>query len=106
MKIMRLTQPKVLLWLVGVAAIVGFSFFASKPKRSHLLLLDVSEIVKLPPEIMDKRGITITMENESYNRGKKLFQCNDKLNEINIEYINDDYCDCKDCSDEPGTFLT
>lgn len=38
-------------------------------------------------------------------RGSHWFQCPTSSEFIPVESINDDYCDCKDGSDEPGTFV-
>ncbi len=37
-----------------------------------------------------------------YSEGKQ-FTCFDGSNTIPFEWVNDDYCDCRDASDEPGT---
>jgi len=39
-----------------------------------------------------------------YNPDKD-FQCIDGLRTIPFAHVNDDYCDCLDGSDEPGTVL-
>eukprot|EP00316_Scyphosphaera_apsteinii_P019857 CAMPEP_0119320020 /NCGR_PEP_ID=MMETSP1333-20130426/51168_1 /TAXON_ID=418940 /ORGANISM="Scyphosphaera apsteinii, Strain RCC1455" /LENGTH=665 /DNA_ID=CAMNT_0007326609 /DNA_START=13 /DNA_END=2010 /DNA_ORIENTATION=+ len=39
----------------------------------------------------------------SYWEGGSVFHCKDASSSIRIEQLNDDYCDCPDGSDEPGT---
>ena len=34
---------------------------------------------------------------------KKEFQCLDGRQKFPIDFVNNDYCDCTDGSDEPGT---
>lgn len=38
-----------------------------------------------------------------YDANRKVFSCLDGSNSIPFDQVNDDYCDCKDGSDEPGT---
>jgi len=38
-----------------------------------------------------------------YQRHSSKFQCLDGSKKIPNEYVNDNFCDCKDGSDEPGT---
>lgn len=47
------------------------------------------------------RGVAISMA--SFYRPEVPFRCLDGSKEIPFEYVNDDYCDCSDGSDEPGT---
>ena len=37
------------------------------------------------------------------NEDKKIFTCFDGTKSIPLSKLNDNYCDCGDCSDEPGT---
>lgn len=37
-----------------------------------------------------------------YDASKAAFTCFDGSNKIPFAYVNDDYCDCHDASDEPG----
>ncbi|XP_053393979.1 glucosidase 2 subunit beta-like isoform X2 [Mercenaria mercenaria] len=47
------------------------------------------------------RGVAISMA--SFYRPDVPFRCRDGSKEIPFEYVNDDYCDCPDGTDEPGT---
>ncbi|KAL3868942.1 hypothetical protein ACJMK2_041691 [Sinanodonta woodiana] len=46
-------------------------------------------------------GVSISMT--SFYNPEKPFRCLDGLASMPFEYVNDDYCDCSDGSDEPGT---
>ena len=41
----------------------------------------------------------------SFYQGGTTFQCLDGSETIPFNQVNDDYCDCDDGSDEPGTIL-
>ena len=47
------------------------------------------------------RGVALEMA--SFYRPGKEFKCLDGSSTVPFDYINDDYCDCADGSDEPGT---
>ncbi|XP_052244211.1 glucosidase 2 subunit beta-like isoform X4 [Dreissena polymorpha] len=47
------------------------------------------------------RGVSISMA--SWYKPGAEFRCIDGSKSLPFEYINDDYCDCPDGSDEPGT---
>jgi hypothetical protein len=40
-------------------------------------------------------------EQKTFNSSS--FVCFDSLFQVPKSFVNDDFCDCKDCSDEPGT---
>lgn len=44
---------------------------------------------------------TFSLEQQEYSLD--LFECRDKSAQIPSIFINDDFCDCLDGSDEPGT---
>ncbi|KAI8622060.1 glucosidase II beta subunit-like-domain-containing protein [Chytriomyces sp. MP71] len=48
------------------------------------------------------RGIDPSQK-QKYTRGSESFECLDGSNTIPALAVNDDFCDCKDGSDEPGT---
>ncbi|XP_035772921.1 glucosidase 2 subunit beta-like [Anopheles albimanus] len=55
-------------------------------------------------EIPRPRGVSISYANLYEDRaGSGQFVCLDGRKVIHLERINDDYCDCDDGSDEPGT---
>uniref|UniRef100_A0A0K0ECH3 Glucosidase 2 subunit beta n=1 Tax=Strongyloides stercoralis TaxID=6248 RepID=A0A0K0ECH3_STRER len=48
------------------------------------------------------RGVSLK-DGPLYDENNETFQCLDGSKNIPFEAVNDDYCDCKDGSDEPGT---
>merc|ERR1712110_513532 len=52
-------------------------------------------------ESLRPRGVPPDMAN--FYDPNSNFHCLDGSGEIPFEHVNDDYCDCKDGSDEPGT---
>uniref|UniRef100_A0A673M0I4 Glucosidase 2 subunit beta n=1 Tax=Sinocyclocheilus rhinocerous TaxID=307959 RepID=A0A673M0I4_9TELE len=54
-----------------------------------------------PVEIQRPRGVPLTKK--QFYVENKPFTCLDGSRTISFDRVNDDYCDCKDGSDEPGT---
>jgi Glucosidase II beta subunit-like/Glucosidase II beta subunit-like protein len=81
----------VILFLISI--IVGSTafFFFNKKEDIVYATLPVSKI----------RGVT--SHNEEIYTSNEQFVCKDGRKSINQSSINDDYCDCEDGSDEPGT---
>ncbi|XP_055332007.1 glucosidase 2 subunit beta-like [Paramacrobiotus metropolitanus] len=52
-------------------------------------------------QVLRPRGVPLTKA--ALYDGSKPFTCFDGSNQIPFAYINDDFCDCHDASDEPGT---
>lgn len=52
-------------------------------------------------EVTRPRGVSLT--NHHFYEESKPFTCLDGSSTIAFEWVNDDYCDCRDGSDEPGT---
>lgn len=48
------------------------------------------------------RGVQVKHEN-AYSASSTVFRCLDQSTTIPISHVNDEYCDCPDGSDEPGT---
>uniref|UniRef100_H3DMJ7 Glucosidase 2 subunit beta n=1 Tax=Tetraodon nigroviridis TaxID=99883 RepID=H3DMJ7_TETNG len=53
-------------------------------------------------EVQRPRGVSLSKERQFYEDGKP-FTCLDGSKTIPFDRVNDDYCDCQDASDEPGT---
>uniref|UniRef100_A0A673GY02 Glucosidase 2 subunit beta n=1 Tax=Sinocyclocheilus rhinocerous TaxID=307959 RepID=A0A673GY02_9TELE len=68
----------------------------------HLLLTLVFAVsLGTPVEIQRPRGVPLTKK--PFYEENKPFTCLDGSRTIPFDRVNDDYCDCKDGSDEPGT---
>uniref|UniRef100_A0A671QX90 Glucosidase 2 subunit beta n=1 Tax=Sinocyclocheilus anshuiensis TaxID=1608454 RepID=A0A671QX90_9TELE len=68
----------------------------------HLLLTLVFAVsLGTPVEIQRPRGVPLT--SIQFYVENKPFTCLDGSRAIPFDRVNDDYCDCKDGSDEPGT---
>ncbi|XP_057203208.1 glucosidase 2 subunit beta isoform X2 [Triplophysa rosa] len=68
----------------------------------HLLLTLVFTVsLGTPVEIHRPRGVPLTKR--QFYEENKPFTCLDGSKTIPFDRVNDDYCDCKDGSDEPGT---
>uniref|UniRef100_A0A673M3G2 Glucosidase 2 subunit beta n=1 Tax=Sinocyclocheilus rhinocerous TaxID=307959 RepID=A0A673M3G2_9TELE len=68
----------------------------------HLLLTLVFAVsLGTPVEIQRPRGVPLTKK--QFYVENKPFTCLDGSRTISFDRVNDDYCDCKDGSDEPGT---
>jgi len=72
-------------------------YFAQELLYIFSLLIVLSSAV----EVNKPRGVALT-KNVFYTPNKN-FTCLDGSLMIPFDYVNDDYCDCKDGSDEPGT---
>ncbi|XP_037674059.1 glucosidase 2 subunit beta isoform X2 [Choloepus didactylus] len=71
-----------------------------------MLLLSLLLLLLLPPlcsavEVKRPRGVALS--NHHFYDESKPFTCLDGSATISFDQVNDDYCDCKDGSDEPGT---
>uniref|UniRef100_A0A674JRT9 PRKCSH beta subunit of glucosidase II n=1 Tax=Terrapene triunguis TaxID=2587831 RepID=A0A674JRT9_9SAUR len=65
------------------------------------LLLPVLNALASAVEVKRPRGVSLT--NHHFYEESKPFTCLDGSSTIAFEWVNDDYCDCQDGSDEPGT---
>eukprot|EP00961_Rhodomonas_salina_P176414 2377770-Rhodomonas_salina.9 len=77
---------------------------ASSPSRwcTYLLVLGLTLSVLSPADgAVDRTKGVPPEEHSAYNADK--FQCRDGSKTIASSRVNDDYCDCDDGSDEPGT---
>ncbi|KAK8751102.1 hypothetical protein OTU49_013023 [Cherax quadricarinatus] len=54
-----------------------------------------------PAQVLTPRGVLLSKA--SFYDPKRDFNCLDGSGTIPFSYVNDDYCDCQDGSDEPGT---
>ncbi|KAK2833274.1 hypothetical protein Q5P01_017163 [Channa striata] len=67
----------------------------------HSLLLLLLTVGVSAVEVQRPRGVALS-KREFYEEGKP-FTCLDGSRTIPFDRVNDDYCDCQDGSDEPGT---
>jgi len=70
----------------------------------YTIRMFISLLVIIPlvtTEVPRPRGVSITKASYYVLSGE--FTCLDGSQTIPFEHVNDDYCDCKDSSDEPGT---
>uniref|UniRef100_A0A452GF70 Glucosidase II beta subunit N-terminal domain-containing protein n=1 Tax=Gopherus agassizii TaxID=38772 RepID=A0A452GF70_9SAUR len=65
------------------------------------LLLPTLSALASAVEVKRPRGVSLT--NHHFYEESKPFTCLDGSSTIAFEWVNDDYCDCQDGSDEPGT---
>lgn len=68
-----------------------------------LLLTIVLMTSLLPSNEAIKRPRGVSLEKASFYEGGTEFKCLSNGRVIPMEHVNDDYCDCEDGSDEPGT---
>ncbi|XP_047427427.1 glucosidase 2 subunit beta [Mugil cephalus] len=67
----------------------------------HYLLVLLLSVGVSAVEVQRPRGVPIS-KRQFYEEGKP-FTCLDGSRSIPFDRVNDDYCDCQDGSDEPGT---
>nr|XP_040047212.1 glucosidase 2 subunit beta [Gasterosteus aculeatus aculeatus] len=67
----------------------------------HLLLFLLLAVGVSAVEVQRPRGVPLS-KRQFYEEGKP-FTCLDGSRTIPFDRVNDDYCDCQDGSDEPGT---
>ncbi|CAK8676005.1 unnamed protein product [Clavelina lepadiformis] len=67
-----------------------------------LIVIYISSIVESDyVEVVRPRGVSLTRK--VFYDPLKDFTCLDGSRTISFQFVNDDYCDCSDGSDEPGT---
>ncbi|CAL8327326.1 unnamed protein product [Lota lota] len=69
--------------------------------RSCILIVIACALPSLCVDARKIRGISLSYKR--FYRERKSFLCIDGSKMILFEQVNDDYCDCEDGSDEPGT---
>nr|KAI8750044.1 glucosidase 2 subunit beta-like [Biomphalaria glabrata] len=70
--------------------------------KNRLSILTVCSIFCVLTYGIDK-PLGVSMEKASFYQGGTEFRCISTGKRIPMDHINDDYCDCEDGSDEPGT---
>ena len=68
-----------------------------------LALLTVLLVLPAQATITNLRGVQDAVKSKYVNAGSATFSCFDGQKSIPDSFVNDDYCDCNDGSDEPGT---
>ena len=101
------SQPNkmtVIILLVLWFGIMYYSFrFFNKPHEENFKLRQIKERF---PQIFDPKyppfGFGLSPKDQLLYDDTS-FSCRNGLEKFPLSYFNDDYCDCKDGSDEPGT---
>lgn len=70
-------------------------------ERHYNILLICVGLLPFSLAIARPRGVPL--EKASFYQGGTEFRCLSNGKSIPMSYVNDDYCDCEDGSDEPGT---
>ena len=76
-----------------------FNLFGQKKDKKNSLPLS---IVKITQEL-GISPVLSTKYQQSIDSQQKTFSCFDGSKIINLSLFNNNYCDCNDCSDEPGS---
>ncbi|XP_076046175.1 glucosidase 2 subunit beta isoform X2 [Oratosquilla oratoria] len=66
-----------------------------------LFMKTICESTSNAAEVLRPRGVSLSLA--SLYDASKEFHCLDGSGMVPFKYVNDDYCDCQDGSDEPGT---
>lgn len=82
-----------------VALLFEFKQRTSEMKRE--LFANILLCVVLVADSTSTRGVQT--KNLNFYSGTQVFRCLDGSFEIPMSHVNDEYCDCADGSDEPGT---
>ncbi|XP_029311312.1 glucosidase 2 subunit beta-like isoform X2 [Cottoperca gobio] len=81
----------------------GVSGFLSSDMRLHISLTFIITITASCGTADSRKIRGISPSYKRFYRERKSFLCIDGSKMIPFEQVNDDYCDCEDGSDEPGT---
>ena len=68
-----------------------------------ILILQITCFIFSHATIGRPRGVSISMASIYQPAEDGTFTCLDGSSKLPYEYVNDDYCDCNDGTDEPGT---
>jgi protein kinase C substrate 80K-H len=73
-------------------------------RRASLLLLAGSTLASGAQSSVSVRGLTPELAEKVRNGGEATtFGCDGGARVLSLSHLNDDFCDCLDGADEPGT---
>ncbi|XP_066145043.1 uncharacterized protein [Euwallacea fornicatus] len=84
-----------------VATVLASILFISYQFKMYYVMSHQTEKYKIQPKNIVKG--THPAETRFYTPKEGMFTCIKSGESINFNKVNDDYCDCADSSDEPGT---